>query len=419
MIQIKKLTNNIPVIFEPIDRLRLVSFGIYVKMGSAGENSKNNGISHVIEHMLFKGTEEKSARELADIMTDLGGNINAYTAKEHTSYYGTVLNQDFYKAMKLMGEMFKYPAFNQKEFSREKHVIIDEIDMYDDSAEDLCHELLQKKIWKDSPYGYIISGTKTNVRGFKRDDVKKIWSEKYTAENIVISVAGGVDEKELYKVLEECFGDIQNGEGCTEYAAPEYNRVFLNKYKDTEQIHINMAFDCITGAAKERYAMGIINAALGGNLNSRLFQKVREELGLTYSIYSYSSAFEKAGLFHIYATACPEETGVCIDAIKNVVEAMRESSLSEQELETIKRQMTTELILSGETAGQKMSANAKSYMSLGRIETVDETIEKMKAVTPDEINECLQKYLDVKNASLSLVGDILNADCKKIKKDWE
>ena len=418
MIQIKKLKNNITVIYESMDYLRAVSFGIYVKIGSAAENRDNNGISHVIEHMLFKGTQYKSAKDLADIMSDLGGNINAYTAKEHTSYYGSVLNEDFECAMELLGDMIVNPAFGRKELAREKHVILDEIDMYDDSAEDLCHELLQKKVWNDSPYGYIISGNRTNVRKFSREDVVKAWEESYVAENIVISIAGGIKEKQAFDILEKYFGNIRCGGIKTEFATPEYKRCFLAKYKDTEQMHINMAFDCVSSVSEERYAISIINAYLGGNLNSRLFQKVREELGLTYTIYSYISMFEKAGLFHIYATTGPAQADKCVDAIKDVVVNMVEDSINEKEIETIKRQMKTEIILSGESSGQRMSSNAKSYMNTMTIETMDETIENINKVSIEKIKSCLNKYFDLSQSSISLVGDIDSAHISKIKTKW-
>ena len=418
MIQIKNLKNNIPVICEVMPEMKSVSFGIFVKMGSALENKDNNGISHVIEHMIFKGTGKHNVKELADIMSDLGGNINAYTAKELTSFYGRVLTEDIEKTIELMADMLFNSSFNDKDLSKEKHVIIDEIDLYDDSAEDLCHELLQKKVWKNSSYGYIISGNRSNVKGFTREEVVKTWRDNYIPENMVISIAGGFDIDAVMECFEKFFGTVSKGKGENVYPIPEYEQAFLFKYKDTEQVHLNVAFNNAPASDPVRFPMNIINAALGGNLNARLFQRIREEMGLTYSIYSYGSSFNTAGLFHIYASMNPSHTSKVLKGIYDVVSEFREKGMDEAELETTKKQLKTEMILTGEAVTARMNSNAKSYLVLGRVEDIDSTIEQMNNVTVDEIKQCLQEYLDISKCSIALVGDVPENEIKALKKEW-
>lgn len=418
MIKVQKLGNDIPIIYEEVRGMKSTSFGIFVKMGSALENKENNGISHVIEHMIFKGTDKHNVKELADIMSDLGGTINAYTAKEVTSFYGRVLNEDFEQSLMLMAEMMFESSFDEKELSKEKHVILDEIDLYDDTPEDLCHELLQKKIWKNSPYGYIISGSRSNVRSFTRQQLVDTWRENYVAENIVISVAGGIEFEEVYNILEKFFGKVPKRGYANMYPEAVYEPCFVFKYRDTEQVHMNIAFNNVVASDMKRFPMSIINAALGGNLNARLFLKIREEMGLTYSIYSYSSSFNNAGLFHIYASMNPAQTEKVLWGIKEVVREFQTTKMSESELETIKKQLKTEMILSGESCTAKMNSNSKTYMVLDRVEDMDETIEMMNNVTVKDINDCLDEFFDFDKCSLSLIGDLTDNDIKALKKIW-
>lgn len=418
MTEVRKLRNNIPVICEEMPEMKSVSFGIFVRMGSALEDKHNNGISHVIEHMIFKGTKNHNVRELADIMSDLGGNINAFTAKEETSFYGRVLTEDFQRAMDLMSEMLFESVFNPCDISKEKSVIIDEIDLYDDSAEDLCHELLQKKVWKNSPYGYIISGNRSNVKSFTRDELVNTWRDNYIPANMLISVAGGISADNVMRILNNTFGYIEDRGVANEYPKAVYERAFLYKYKDTEQVHLNIAFDNVPSSSAVRFPMNIINAALGGNLNARLFQRIREEMGLVYSIYSYGSTFNTAGLFHIYASMSPEHVVKVVRGIYKVISDFVSEGMDEKELEITKKQLKTEMILTGEAVTARMNSNAKSYNVLGKVENIDDTINQINKVTVEEINECLKKYLDVNNMSIALIGDVTDEDIRILKKEW-
>ena len=417
-IVINKLNNGIPIIIEELSQSRSVTFGVYVGSGSANETKENNGVAHAIEHMLFKGTKSFTSVELADAMTEMGGGVNAYTSRENTVFYGKVLQEDFDKAMMLISDMMKNSLFDEKEFNKEKHVIIDEIDSYDDSAEDVCHELLQKRVWKDNSLGFIISGNKSNVKKLTREQLVEFLNNNYTADNIVISLAGKVDEGMTEEVLEKYFCDIPLKSNKLLPLRPEFNRCFITKFKDMEQVHLNLAFDNVHNDHKDRYAMYMVNSLLGGNLNSRLFQKVREEHGLTYSIYSYNSLSDIAGLFHIYASMIAFQVKKVLEIIIEIIDDLNKNGITEKELEALKKQTKTELILGSEAPSGIVVNNAKTYLSNGRVISVDEAVAEYEAVTLEQINSCIKTYLRLDKYSICMVGNTDEVDIPSIKKLW-
>ena len=419
MTVIHRLTNNIPVIIENLPGARSVTFGVYVGSGSQNETAAGNGVAHAIEHMLFKGTDKYNAGQLADIMTELGGGINAYTSKENTVFYGKVLPEDFERALTVMADMLFNSVFDSKEFSKEKGVIIDEIDSYDDSAEDMCHELLQKRVWNDNPLGFIISGSKSNVRKLTRQQLIDFKNANYTADNILISVAGKCDEKSIMSVLEPLFSGLPETGDKLIPQSPDFNRCFITRYKDMEQVHLNIAFDNVRSSDEDRYAMYMINSMLGGNLNSRLFQKVREQNGLTYSIYSYNSMCDLAGLFHIYASMSAAQTGKVYELIFEIIDELNENGISEDELARLKKQTKIELVLGSEAASNTVLNNAKTFLSTGSVISLDEAVEHYEAVTLEQFNRCIRTYMRKDKCSVCLVGNVKDVPISTLRKKWE
>jgi len=408
MTYIEKLSNGIIVVMETMPYLKSAAFGVWVKVGSANENESNNGIAHMIEHMMFKGTKNRTAKQIADDMARIGGNLNAYTSKECTSYYATTLSEHLPMAIKIIGDMLNNSLIDEKALRKEKGVIIEEIDMYEDSPEDLGHDMLQQKIWKGHPLGYIISGKKTTVRKISREQILDFIDNFYTGENIVISIAGNFDQKEILSLVEEEFGKIKPGslKENSSQDKPVYHKVVCKKHKDIEQLHINIAFDCISYMSEERFVFSILNSILGGSVNSRLFQKVREEAGLTYSIYSYGSSYKSTGLLHIYTAMNPAQKNTVIDMIYDEIDDLKKNGITEDELAMTKEQIKTELILGNEGAKNRMNANAKSMMSRGRLVSINELIDKINSVTLENVLDFVNRYLDISNSSMSLVGNI-------------
>lgn len=417
--QIISISNGMKLLVEEMPFLNSVTFGVYVMSGSGNETASNNGTAHAIEHMLFKGTKDHTAFELAKIMTDLGGGINAYTSKETTVYYARVLPEDFAYTVELLAEMIKFPNLSKSDFAKEKNVIIDEINSYDDSPEDVCHELLQKMVWKDNPLGYIISGSKTNVKKLTRDDLVAFMKANYTADNMIISVAGKVNSNDAVCIFERAFGQIQGGSNKLNPEIPKFNQVFLVRKKDCEQLHFNMAFEAPGNRNQDRFAMYLLNAHIGGNLDSLLFQKIREERGLTYNVYSYTNMSEDAGLFHIYASMNPEQAEYVYSLVCDIIKNLLRTGISEALLLKLKKQIKTELILGAESPNNIVLANARSYISNGRVISLDETLASYEAVTVEDCNRVLNKYITTSNCSVCLVGDIDDRTAGTIKKLWK
>lgn len=414
MINRKMLSNGITVVIETMPYLRSAAFGIWVKVGSGDENEKNNGISHIIEHMLFKGTKNRTAKKIADDMARIGGDINAYTSKECTSFYAVTLDEHLPVAIEILGDMLNNSLIDEKSLHKEKGVIIEEIDMYDDSPEDLVHEMLQMKIWDKHPLGYQISGTKENVKAVTRDDIIAYMDKYYVGGNMVISVAGNFNEEEIFHIIEKNFSGIPCGERNPGSAGPVYQPTIYTKEKDVEQLHLNIAFESIVSDAKEKYILTILNAVLGGSINSRLFQEIRENLGLTYTIYSYGSAYRTAGLFHIYAAMNPVQLKAVVTGIFKTIEEFKNDSLTEEELSMSKEQIKTELIMGDESAKNRMNSNGKSILFRGSIIPLEETLDKINQVTLEQVKNFANKYLNKENCSISLVGNLDNIDKMKI-----
>ena len=270
------MKNGLRVVMEEMPAYRSISIGIWVKVGSMYENKLNNGMAHVIEHMMFKGTSRRTAADIANEMTAIGGNMDAFTCKDCTCYYAKTLDIYGKQALDILGDMLCNSLFDAKELKKELGVILEEIDMYEDSPEDLVHEHLQKEVWKGHPLGYLISGEKAQVAGFSRERVLEFFRKYYCAENMVISVAGHFDTEQMYEWLCSYFEAIPEGERSDPGKAPVYTPVLWTREKDIEQNHLCLAFNCCTVLSEERYVMTVANNILGGNMNSRLFMKIRE-----------------------------------------------------------------------------------------------------------------------------------------------
>ncbi len=449
MVEVKKLSNGIKVVFEELSYVRSVSFGVWIHVGSANETKENNGIAHMIEHMLFKGTTTKSAKKIADITSGIGDDVNAFTGKEITSFYGTTVTKHLPVLVDLIGDMIKNSRFDEADIRKEKSVICDEIDMYEDSPEDLVHEVLQQKVWKDQPIGFIISGTKSNVRSYTRDQLLAFMEEYYVADNMTISVAGSFDKEALLNQLEDVFGDIKKRvvpqqekandtanriksllgkELALDPYSPRYSykkeeqviykSTFCTRHKEIEQLHVNIGFPSITIDHKDQYVFSVFNAILGGSNNSRLFQIIREELGLVYSIYSYGSAYEKVGLFQIDITVNAGQAKQVFEKTFEVIKNFLIEGVNKEELATYKEQVKTEVILSSESVKSKMNANAKNVMTRGMVTPLDEVLAKIEAVTCEDVAAFAKKTLDIKNCSVCVVGPKESEAFTQIKRAW-
>lgn len=405
MIHQRQLKNGIRIIMEEMPAYRSVSIGVWVRSGSMYENKENNGMAHVIEHMMFKGTKKRNAEDIANEMTAIGGNMDAFTCKDCTCYYAKTLDIYAEQALDILGDMVCHSLFDEKELKKELGVILEEIDMYEDSPEDLVHEHLQMEVWHEHPLGYLISGEKSVVSGFDRKNLMDFFEKYYVGKNMVISVAGHFDIDEMMRWIERYFSDIPEGEAATYGQIPEFMPVVWKREKDIEQNHICLAFDACTSLSDERYVMTVANNILGGNMNSRLFMRVRDEMGMTYAIYSYGSSFEHAGLFQIYAAMQPSQTTLVLNAIFEEIDRVIREGITKKELDIAIQQIQAELILGYESSYNRMSSLGKSMLIRGEVISLEEELESIRCVTCEDVRGFIEKYLQKDRCAIAMVGN--------------
>ena len=417
MISEYKLSNGIRLVIEQEPQFRSVSLGIWVKVGSAYEKKENQGISHLIEHMLFKGTGKRTSKDISGLIARIGDDVNAYTSNEYTCYYGSTLPEFLPELAALFADMLTDSVFSEEELKKEKSVVMDEIDMYNDSPEDLVHEKLQEAVWQGHPLSYLISGDKTSVENINREGLLSFYHRHYTGSNMYLSLAGntGMSCDEIVALFEALFSNIPMGEAHEqELTCPVYQATTLQIDKKIEQLHMNLAFEAIHALSRERYIAGVFNAAFGGSDNSLLFQNIREEQGLAYSVYSYQNNYLRSGLFHVDITVNPKQASRVMESVVKLVEEVKQTEFAEDVLDVYKNQIKIDLIMRSESAKARMSKNAKDLLYFGELVLLDEMIRGVVSVTAKEVRAFADKYLDIKNASLCCVGKLMKKDAKCI-----
>lgn len=401
------LDNGVRIVCEKIPHVRSVSIGIWIGTGSRNENHKNNGISHFIEHMFFKGTRKRNARQIAESIDNIGGQLNAFTGKECTCYYAKTLDEYIDVAIETLSDMFFESRLANDDIEVEKRVILEEISMYEDSPEELVHDLLSEAVWDGNPLGYPILGTIESLGNIDRYEINDYISKNYTPQNTVIAVAGNYDIDELCALARKYFGgwnlekkQVQN------YIKAEFTQNIKLKEKDTEQVHICMGFDGIEHGNDDIYTLLAINNIFGGGMSSHLFQKIREEKGLVYSIYSYPSSYRSEGLFTIYAGMNPEHLDRVVNLIAEEINNLLKKGITREELERSKEQLKGNYILGLESTISRMNSIGKSELLLGYINPPEKILRKIGNISYDSISELIKRVFNINNMSFSVVGNI-------------
>lgn len=392
------------VVVEKTTSVRSVSIGIWVKNGSRNETEHNMGISHFIEHMLFKGTEKRSARDIADLFDGIGGNVNAFTSKEYTCYYAKVLDQHLPLAVDALSDMFFNSQMDEEELAKERNVILEEISMYEDTPDDRVHDEAAKASYGNHPLAFSILGTEQTLSAMNSSTLLNYMKDRYTIDNIVLSVVGNVEEKALLELLESYFGHYQNNHN---QAATIETPAFISDYsffqKKTEQNHICMSFPGFAMGHPLQNAMVLLNNALGGGMSSRLFQVIREERGLAYSVYSYHSSAADSGLFTIYAGTAPKQTKDVLDLTMELMHEVGQKGLTSEELSRGKEQLKGSLILNLESTSSRMNRNGKHELMLGKHNSLDTLLARIDNITMDDVKEVTKLMLSTPFA-VSMVG---------------
>lgn len=405
-IRIEKLKNGIPVLMDKIEGINSVTFGIFVKTGAKNELSGEEGVSHLLEHMMFKGTKAKSAKDISEIIDNEGGIINAYTGKENTVYYVQMLSNRLKEGIEVLTDMFLNSTFSEENLEKEKNVVIEEIRMYDDIPEEIVHDR-NTALVINGVQGNVVLGSEKSIREMTREKLVKYFKEQYRPENIVISIAGNFSYEDISEILNNGLGTIENISPEREYNGEMEIRSIENKItKDTNQIHLCFNTKGCSLTSDKRYEVAIISNTLAGNMSSRLFQKIREDRGLAYSVFSYTSSFEEGGLFTVYAGTTKKDYKEVLEIIENEFEDIKENGITEYELQKSKNQFLSAVTFGLESSKGRMNRMANSYLLYKEIKNLDEILDQIEKITVEDIKKAAQEMFDKRYYSKTILGNI-------------
>lgn len=389
---------------EEIPYVQSVSIGMWVKAGSVDETEENSGISHFIEHMLFKGTEKRSAKKIAEDVDKIGGQINAFTGKEATCYYLKTLSSNIDKAADILADMFMNSKFDEEEMEKEKRVVYEEIKMIEDSPEDDAHDIISELIFKGNSFAKPIIGTPESLQGITRESIQKYIENEYTRDKIVISVSGSFDQDHVCNLFDDTFSNLNANKPAKSHTQMQYEPNYKVKVKDIEQSHICLGLQGLPLNDERYYSLILLNNIMGGSMSSRLFQNIREEKGLAYTVYSMASSFTSTGYYNIYAGISHDKVNDAVIAIKDELVHLKKDSVTLEELQTSKEQLKGSYIFSLENVNGRMFSIGKNMLLLNRIYTPEEVIAKVDAVTVEDIYKVSELITDINNYSGILIG---------------
>ncbi|MBA2848236.1 insulinase family protein [Thermosulfuriphilus ammonigenes] len=400
------LPNGLRVVTERIPGLRSVSVGIWVNVGSRDETKEINGIAHFIEHMVFKGTGRRSALDIAKEIDRVGGLSNAFTSRENTCFHAKVLDEHLPRILDLLADIFLHSRFDQAELERERQVILQEINMVEDSPDELVHDLFGRLVFGENPLGFSVLGTKETVSRMTSAGLKDYLHRAYTAEKIVIAGAGNLDHASFVEMVEKEFAEVPPKDGLSARSTPEFQATMALYPRDLEQVHLVLGGPGPAARDERRYAGLLLNVILGGSMSSRLFQEIRERRGLAYSIYSYLSLYEDVGLFGIYAGVAPDKVNETVAIILEQIARLRENHIGEEELAAARDHVKGGLLLSAESSDTRMTRLARNEILFSRYVSYEEAISRIEAVTPEDICQLARDFLTPERLSLVALGPI-------------
>lgn len=402
------LSNGLRVVSEDIPYVRSVAVGVWVKTGSRYETPSQHGVTHFLEHLMFKGTPTRTARQMAEQMDAIGGQMNAFTAKEYTCFYARVLSDHLPFAIELLADMLTRSVFGGDDLVREKSVVLEEIKLYEDTPDELIHDLCAQAVLGRHPLGRPILGTTETVSALERADVIEFWRGHYTPDNIVISVAGQFDAPTVHQLVEQHFGRMTGHHREMPEVPFDQEAGLLLCEKETEQIHFCLGTHGLPRGSKDRFAVQVLDALLGGSVSSRLFQELREERGLVYSTFSSHASYEETGLFSVYLGASPENLKEAVDLVKCEYDSVRDGHIREDEVSRAKEQLRGSVLFGLESTSTRMSRLAKCEMFFGELLPTDDLIKLIQSVTSDDVIRVARNVLAQK-PSIAAIGPIQSA----------
>ena len=401
------LPNGLTLITEEMKHIRSISIGIWIKTGSRDEDLQWNGISHFVEHMVFKGTQHRSAEEIARQVDSIGGNIDAFTAKECVSFSMKVLDEHLPVALDVLSDLVLSPVFDVQDIARERGVILEEIKMDEDNPDYLVHEIFTQNFWKDHPLGRPILGTRDTVKRFERVPVFDFYSQRFTPGNVIITAAGNLSHERFVELVTKRFENMKPMSNGFHSSAPKIvPKIILRNKKSLEQVQICVGVPSYPITHEKRHSSYILNTLLGGGMSSRLFQNIRERQGLAYAIYSDLNPYRDTGCLSIYAGTSRESAIKVVECIVSEFRNLKAESVPPDELRRSKDQLKGSLMLSLESSTARMSNLARQEMYFDHFYGLDELIEKIEGVTAEELQELANQFFRTENIAVTILGNL-------------
>ncbi|HTA54944.1 MAG TPA: pitrilysin family protein [Candidatus Acidoferrales bacterium] len=404
------LPNGLRVLTEAMPAVRSATVGIWADVGSAVESRDRRGISHLVEHMLFKGTQRRTARQIAETMDSVGGNLNAFTDKETTCYYAKVIDRHVPLALDVLADMFLHSTFDPLELSKEQKVILEEIKMYDDSPDELIHDIFLQTMWSGSSLGEPTIGFAESVMGVTPEGLRAHMRAHYAPNAVIVAAAGNVEHDRFVELVAEEFGGFQGACVLPRAERPATTPATNIRFKESEQAYVVMGTRGIDIRDDRRYALSLLDTVLGGGMSSRLFQEIREQRGLVYSVYSFQAAYRAAGLFGVYAGTSAENVQACVDVIVEQFARARNTPIERDEFQLAKEHIKGNLTLSLEASSSRMIRLGRNEFALGRHVSAEEIEQRIDAVTPDEVQQLARELLAEENLGLCIIGPVHESD---------
>ena len=408
------LANGVRIITESMPAFRSASLGIWADVGSAAESPERRGISHLVEHMLFKGTPRRNAREIAEEMDGVGGNLNAFTDKESTCYYAKVIDRHVPLAADVLTDMFLHSTFDPEELAKEQKVVLEEIKMYDDSPDELIHDLFIQSMWHGSNLGAPTIGFAETVVDVTPDALREHMRRHYAPNSVLVAAAGNIDHDELVTLFERLFAEFTGACVLPVPETPQTSPTRLFRQKDSEQAYVVLGTRGLAVPDERRYELSVLDTILGGGMSSRLFQEIREKRGLVYTVYSFQAGYRGAGLFGVYAGTSPKNVAECVALIGEQFEQLRGVRVGENELRLAKEHIKGNLTLSLESTSSRMIRLGRSEFSLGRQLTPEEIESKVDQVSTDDVLQLAHEMFAPDNLGLCVLGPVDEASV-----DWK
>jgi predicted Zn-dependent peptidase len=413
MFKKEHLLNGVPVVMESLKNMRSVVLGIWVKVGSRNEQPEKNGISHFLEHMFFKGTRKRSAKDIAFEIDSLGGDLNAFTSRENTTFYIKVLDEYLEKGVELLSDLFLYSTFPEEDIEKEKKIIKEEIKMIEDTPDDYIHDLFNQTIWGHSGLGQPVLGHRETVRLFTREDLLSHIRKYYGTKDIVISCAGNFEHEHLLFMLDKNLGSLRRGSEPERGTPPDFKGKVEVFKKDLSEAHICLGFRGLSHTSEERYSLFVLNSILGAGVSSRLFQEIRENRGLAYSIYSFTALYFDTGVWGVCAGVSRKKVREVLELILKEMNTLKDT-LNELEMKRAKNQLKGNIILGLESTSSRMNNIARQEIYHGRYYSPKEIMNKVDSVTLTQIKDLVDRLVKKECFALTVHGPVYEEDFKEI-----